>query len=139
MFSFMPKANPGSRVMKSLIIGVLACALTACAGVELKSERQVARERVAAFLAANPRTDSALVDAMRRFQIRKGMTPQQVTAVWGAPYQILKWRNGTVTHWQFSCAWPAYCFPPDMRGGLVEPQRAEAFFEKGQLVRWWSP
>ena len=123
---------------KAVCIAVMCGAIAACAGFELKSERQVARERVAAYLATNPGTDSDIADAMRMFQLRKGMTPEQVAAVWGAPYQTHKWRNGKVTHWEFFCSWPAYCIPPDTRGGLVEPERSEAFFEEGRLVKWWS-
>lgn len=120
-------------------IAVLGFAVTACAGLDLQTDRQVSRGRLAAYLAANPDTDSAIAATMRRYRLRKGMTMPQVAAVWGAPVEVWKWRNDTVTQWLFACAWPAHCFPPDTRGGPAEPQRAEAYFEKGRLVRWWSP
>lgn len=137
--SLVRNANPARRVLTSLIIGILGVSLTACAGLGLKTERQVSRERLATYLAANPDIDRATAAAMRDFKVRRGMTPQQVTAVWGKPHEIRKLRNGRVTHWLFPCGWPAHCFPGDTRGGKVEPQYTEAYFEKGRLVRWWSP
>lgn len=127
------------RVAQILAAAVLAGAVTACAGLNLNTERQVARDRLAAYLVAHPDTDSATAQAMRKFTVRKGMSPDQVTAVWGAPHEVRTLRNGKVTHWLFPCGWPAHCFPGDTRGGITDPQYTEAYFEKGRLVRWWSP
>lgn len=126
-------------VSRPLAVSLIVALLSACAGLELKTERQVARERVAAYLAAHPDTDRATADAIRQFRVREGMTLPQVQAVWGAPHEVRKWRNGKITHWQFPCRWPAHCYPGDTRGGIVEPQYTEAYFENGRLVRWWSP
>jgi len=132
-------SSASMAIVRSLIVGILAVALTACAGLDLKFERQVSRERVATYLAAHPDTDRAAAEAMRQYRVREGMTPQEVAAVWGTPHEVRKWRNGKVTHWLFPCGWPAHCYPLDMRGGMTEPQYTEAYFEKGRLVRWWSP
>lgn len=133
------RANPCRRVLRALVIGTLGFGITACAGLDLKTDRQVSRERLATYLAANPATDNATAKAMRKFTVRAGMTPQQVTAVWGKPHEVRLLRNGKVTYWLFPCGWPAHCFPGDTRGLSVEPQYTEAYFEKGRLVRWWSP
>jgi len=130
------RSHAASRLLlAALMVGVLA----GCAGLDLKSDRQVSRERLTAYLVAHPETDRTVAAAMRKFTVRQGMTPEQVTAVWGAPHEIRKWRNGKVTQWLFPCGWPAHCFPGDTRSGIVEPQYTEAYFEKGRLVRWWSP
>ncbi|MFT5487130.1 MAG: hypothetical protein ACI9JL_002342 [Paracoccaceae bacterium] len=119
----------------------MTCCLiaTACAGEGLVSDRQVARERVNAYLAAHSATDNETVTAMRRFELRAGMSKQEVAATWGRPVEIQKWRSGTVDLWYFGCDWPTRCEAPDRRGILDDPIRADAFFRKGRLYQWSSP
>ena len=67
----------GAAGKMSLVI-LLGLFLSACAGSDLKTDRQVATHRVNAYLAANPATAKETADAMRRYELRKGMTMQQV-------------------------------------------------------------
>lgn len=100
------KISPLRRVIPALLVCLVT---TACAGLELKSDRQVARERVEAYLAAHPATEKETVTAMRRFELRSGMSKQEVAAVWGKPVRIQEWRDGTFDQWSFGCAWPNRC------------------------------
>ena len=77
--------------------------------------------------------------AMRRFELRAGMSKQEVAATWGRPVEIQKWRSGTVDLWYFGCAWPNRCEAPDRGGILEDPIRADAFFRNDRLYRWSSP
>ncbi len=119
---------------------MVCCLLVAaCSGQALVSDRQVARDRVDAYLAANPATDRNTATAMRRFELRTGMTKQEVVAVWGRPVEMQKWRSGTVDQWFFACAWPNRCEAPDRDAFLMGPIRPEAFFRNDRLYQWSSP
>lgn len=76
---------------------------------------------------------------MRRFELREGMSKQEVVAVWGKQTEIQKWRNRTVDQWFFACAWPNRCEVLDRGGILMDPIRPEAFFKDGRLTKWSSP
>ena len=66
---------------KMSVVVLLGLVLSACAGTDMRTDRQVASDRVNAYLAANPETSKDVADAMRRFDLRKGMTPAEVVAV----------------------------------------------------------
>ncbi len=59
----------GAAGKMSLVI-LLGLFLSACAGGDPKTDRQVASDRVNAYLAANPATAKETADAMRRHELR---------------------------------------------------------------------
>lgn len=125
------------RISFALAICLFAAA---CAGLDLKTDRQIARDRLEAYLVAHPATDKDTATAMRRFELRTGMTKQEVIATWGRPVELQKWRSGTVDLWYFGCAWPNRCEFTDRRRGILEdPIRPEAYFKKDRLTQWSSP
>ena len=131
------KRRTGATAMMPLVM-FLGFFVAACAGGDMRTDRQVASDRVNAYLAANPATAKETADAMRRYDLRKGMTMQQVVAVWGAPRRKLKWRGGTEDQWYFECnQWPNHCvFRGGRRGRSTEPIYPEAIFTNGRLTRW---
>lgn len=130
------RISPLRRVIPTLLVCLVT---TACAGLDLKSDRQVARDRVEAYLAAHPATEKDTVTAMRRFELRSGMSKQEVAAVWGKPVRIQEWRDGTFDQWSFGCAWPNRCEWPERRLITDEPIRPEAYFRNERLAQWSSP
>ena len=107
--------------------------VSACAGGDMESDHQVARDRVNAYLAANPATTKQIAETMRRYQLRKGMTPRQVVAVWGAPRKKKSWRGGEVLQWYFECdQWPNTCSSMGRRRGRSADEiYPQAFFTNG--------
>ena len=130
----------GAAGKMSLVI-LLGLFLSACAGGDMRTDRQVASDRVNAYLAANPATAEETADAMRRYELRKDMTMQQVVAVWGAPRRKLKWRGGTEDHWYFEChTWPNTCLGSGRRKGRSDDDiYAQAYFTNGRLTGWKDP
>lgn len=128
--------SPLRRVIPALLVCLVT---TACAGLALKTDRQVARDRVEAYLAAHPATETETVIAMRRFELRSGMSKQEVAAVWGKPVRIQEWRDGTYDQWSFGCTWPNRCEWPVRRLITDEPIRPEAYFRNDRLAQWSSP
>ncbi len=119
------------------IIGVLAV-VSISGAVHAQSGRQVARERVNAYLTANPQLDKETANAVRQLELRKGMTMRQVEAVWGRPVLVKKFRSGAVEQWFFGCDWPHACISMGRRRGRSEEEiyQSQALFENGQLVEW---
>ena len=130
----------GAAGKMSFVI-LLGLFLSSCAGTDMRTDRQVAADRVNAYLAANSATAKKTADAMRRYELRKGMTKQQVVAVWGAPKRKLKWRGGTEDQWYFDChQWPNHCvFRGGRKGKSSDPISPEALFSNGRLSRWKKP
>lgn len=118
---------------------ILCLFVAACIGQPLVSDRQVARDRVEAYLAAHPETGKETARSMRRFELHTGMTRQEVAATWGRPVEIQKWRSGTVDLWFFGCAWPNRCETPDRPTIFGEIIRPEAYFRDDRLTQWSSP
>ena len=126
--------------LRAISFTVFLCLFAvACAGSGLVSDRQVARDRVNAYLAAHPETETETIIAMRRFELRAGMSKREVAATWGKPFEIQKWRSGTVDVWYFGCGWPNRCEAPDRPTILGEVIRPQAYFRKGRLTQWSSP
>ncbi len=118
--------------------------VAACAGGDMRTDRQVASDRVNAYLAANPATAKQTADAMRRFKLLKGMTTQQVVAVWGAPKRKQAWRGGEKVQWFFECNhWPHSCTSMGRSGrgtGRSDDEiYPQAFFTNGRLYDWKKP
>ena len=134
----MPRGRLSDLRAISIIVFLNLFAV-ACVGQGLVSDRQIARDRVEVYLSAHPATDKETVMAMRRFELRAGMSKQEVAATWRRPVEIQKWRSGTVDLWYFGCAWPNRCEAPDRGGILEDPIRADAFFRNDRLYRWSSP
>ena len=130
----------GAAGKMSLVI-LLGLFLSACAGSDMKTDRQVATDRVNAYLAANPATTREIADVMRRYKLRKGMTPNLVVAVWGPPKRKVSWRDGTESQWYFTCGnWPHSC--PGMgrsKGRSEDDISPQAFFRDGRLYDWKTP
>ena len=120
---------------------LLGLFLSACAGVDMRTDRQVASDRVNAYLAANPGTAEATAAAMRRHVLKNGMTRQQVVAVWGPSRRKLKWRGGTEDQWYFECnTWPNTCRSLGRRKGRSDDDiYPQAFFKNGRLTGWKKP
>ena len=119
------------------IIGVLAV-VSISGAVHAQSGRQVARERVNAYLTANPQLDKETANAMQHHYLRKGMTMPQVEAAWGRPKLVKKFRSGAVVQWFFDCDWPHHCANLSSGTGRSDEEMyvSQALFENGRLVEW---
>ncbi len=120
------------------VLGAVLLLVGACAG-ELKSDRQLVRERVNGYIAAHPDLDPKVADAIRDLDLAEGMTPDQVTVVRGKPAIVEKSRSTEL--WYFSCEYPNVCgsFGGIGRGrGSPEEARlmSRAFFVNGKLDSW---
>ena len=77
---------------------------------------------------------------MRRYELREGMTTQQVVAVWGAPRRKVKWRGGEVSQWYFECRkWPNWCPSRGEDSPSDDEIYPHAFFSNGRLYDWKTP
>ncbi len=134
------KRRTGAAAKMSLAM-FLVFFVAACAGGDMRTDRQVASDRVNAYLAANPATAKETADAMSRYELRKGMTMQQVAAVWGAPRRKSKWRGGTEDQWYFECnTWPNTCLGSGRRKGRSDDDiYPQAYFTNGRLTGWKDP
>jgi len=56
---------------------VLCLFVAACTGQPLVPDRQVARDRVEAYIAAHPETGKETARSKRRFELHNGMTRQE--------------------------------------------------------------
>ena len=136
------KRRTGAAAMMPVVM-FLGFFVAACAGVDMRTDRQVASDRLNAYLAANPAIAKETAAAMSRYELRKGMTTQQVVAVWGAPIRKLKWRGGTEDQWYFECnQWPNSCRSTSRRRGRSRSEDdlyPEAIFTNRRLTRWKTP
>ena len=131
------RMGSAARVATAVLLGLL---VSACAGSGIKTDRDVARDRVEAYLAANPATDKRAAASMRRFHLRRGMTEAQVIAVWGTPRNKYKW--GREDQLFFECAyWPNVCGSSGRTGGGddEDSRYPQAFFSEGLLTDWTTP
>ena len=131
-------------VGKVSVVILFGLYLAACAGTDMRTDRQVASDRVNAYLAANPETSKDVAEAMRRFELRKGMTPAEVVAVWGEPTTKKTWRDGQDLVLAFPCdRWPNACQSSLRlrgRGERTDAQLSpEAIFTSGRLTKWRQP
>ena len=128
-----------SRFARGLlaIIGVFAV-VSISGAAHAQSDRQMARERVNAYLTANPQLDKETANALRHNYLLKGMTMRQVEAAWGRPKLVKKFRNGAVEQWFFGCDWPHHCETLGSIRGRSEDDiyLSQALFENGKLVEW---
>lgn len=111
--------------------------LAGCSG-EWRTDYQVAHERVAAYIQTHPELDPATKQAMQDFDLRDGMTMEQVVATWGRPAVVQRFRNGAMQYWYFGCDWPHFCTTPDERFDPPpdEIYRSQAMFVDGRVVSW---
>lgn len=129
---------------KMSVVILLCLYLAACAGTDMRTDREVASDRVNTYLAANPGTSKEVAEAMRRFDLRKGMTPAEVMAVWGEPKAKKTFRGGQDLVWVFPCdRWPNACQSSLRlrgRGERTDDQLSpEAIFTDGRLSKWRQP
>ena len=76
---------------------------------------------------------------MQRFDLRKGMTMEQVIATWGRPAVVQRYRNGAMQYWYFGCDWPHLCTTADeMFPTPDEIYNSQAMFIDGKVVSWRS-
>jgi len=129
---------------KMSVVVLLGLVLAACAGSDMRTDRQMASDRVNAYLGANPETSKEVAEAIRRFELRKGMTPAEVVAVWGEPTTKKTWRGGQDLVLVFPCdRWPNACQSSLRlrgRGERTDAQLSpEAIFTSGRLTKWRQP
>ena len=110
----------------------------ACAG-ELKSDRQLLRERADGYIAAHPDLDPKVADAIRDLDLAEGMTPEQVTVLRGKPAIVEK--SQLTELWYFRCEYPNVCAGfggRNRRRGRPEEARllSRAYFVNGRLDSW---
>ncbi len=109
--------------------------ISGCAG--LKTDRDIARERAEAYLAAHPKLASNTAQAIRSNLILDGMTMEQVIAAWGPPAVVQKFREGAVQYWFFGCDWPHFCDASGRRNSSPDQIfQSRALFENGVVVDW---
>ena len=122
-------------VTTALRLIAIVCLVSGCAG--LKTDRDIARERALAYLAAHPDLPAKTVEAIRSNSIHDGMTVGQVVGAWGRPAVVQKFRDGAVQYWFFGCDWPHFCDVPDLDfPGPDEIYQSRVLFEDGVVVHW---
>ncbi len=122
------------------VLGAVLLLVGACAG-DMKSDRQLARERANGYVAAHPALDPNVAAAIRELDLVEDMTPDQVTASWGKPAIVQKSLKGTSELWYFPCEYPHLCAGSSGRKrGVIEESRylSRAFFVNGRLKEWQS-
>jgi hypothetical protein len=118
-----------------------ATVLAACSGTGFKTDYQVAQERAAAFIAANPTLSADKKAAIRRATLVSGMAKREVIASWGRPVIVQKYRGGSQEYWLFGCHWPHICAGYDEDTDFPLPSeiyQSHAIFENGKLIKWQS-
>ena len=110
----------------------VACLLASCTG--LKTDRNIATERAQTYLIAHPNLASNTAEAIRANLILDDMTMEQVTAAWGKPAEIQKFRDGAVHYWFFGCDWPHFCSSASRH--YSQRFQSRALFENGVVVDW---
>ena len=124
-----------SRTHRFVMIAALAL-LAGCSG-QFRSDYDIAHERVAAYVKQHPGLDAETKDAMLRFELRNGMTMEEVIATWGRPAVVQRFREGQQQYWFFGCDWPHYCNVADqMFPTPDEVYQSRALFESGRVVAW---
>ena len=124
------------------ILSVTFVLVAACT-TDGKTDRQTARERANAYVAANPELDPKIAASIRELDLIKGMTPAHVTAAWGKPAIVQKSMNGTTQLWYFPCDYPHHCLSGGSGGRRRGSARSEedryqsrAFFVNSVLTEW---
>lgn len=126
----------GGKALSLSLAGIL---LAACAGADLRTDYQVARDRAATFLAANPALGTEKRNAIRNATLLAGMSKREVIAAWGRPVIVRRYRGGTQEYWLFGCYWPHICTDSDEDNNFPMPEdifNSHALFENGALVSW---
>ena len=133
------KPNPTMKVVKPSMtktrvhiaaIAIMA-ALTAC-----KTDLQALKEQAQAYVAAHPDPEQQTAGAIASNGIHEGMTMEQVTAAWGEPVEVQRFRGGAVQYWFFGCHWPHHCGGADIGMSPEERYQSRALFEGGKVVQW---
>lgn len=120
-------------------VPIVALSLLAGCSGHFRTDYDIAHERVAAYIAQHPGLDAETKDAMRRFELRDGMTMDEVIATWGRPAVVQRFRGGARQYWFFGCDWPHLCTTPDPDHWWPAPDeiyRSQAYFENGRVVSW---
>ena len=119
------------------ILAIAALALLAGCSLPVQTDYDIAHERVAAYIARHPDLDPETKAAMRRFELRNGMTMEQVIATWGRPVEVQRFRGGQQQYWFFGCEYPNFCSGPDNSYSSPEDiYQSRALFENGRVVSW---
>jgi len=124
------------RTLPILLVAAFSL-LAGCSG-QWRTDYQIAHERVAAYIQAHPDLDPATKEAMQGFDLRKGMTMEQVIATWGRPAVVQRFRDGAMQYWYFGCDWPHFCTSPDEQffPPPDEIYQSQAMFIDGKVVSW---
>lgn len=126
------------RQLIGTILSVTFVFVTGCAG-DVKTDRQLARERANGYVAAYSDLDANVAAAIRDLVLVEGMTPEQVTASWGKPVIVQKSINKTSEMWYFPCEYPHFCRSRSGRRksrGEEDQYQSRAFFVNGRLTEW---
>ena len=119
------------------IIAIAALALLAGCSLPIQTDYDIAHERVAAYIAQHPKLDPETRDAMRRFELRSGMTMEQVIATWGRPVEVQRYRGGKQQYWLFGCEYPHFCSSADDAYSMPEDiYQSRVLFDNGRVVSW---
>lgn len=113
MFASPTRVGPGRTAIAAIALFVAAVFSAACAGSGLTTDYDMAQQRIARYLSTHPDLDPATAAAIRRAEVRKGMTAEQVVAAWGPPIEVKRFRSGALQHWFFGCNWPHICNDAD--------------------------
>ena len=109
--------------------------LGACENIT--TDRTIAYDRVEAYLAKHPSTAPNVAAAMRRMDLLKGMTTEEVRATWGEPVNIPPSIRGVTHTWYFDCDYPHICRGAGGRRGRGTSDlrnTARAIFKDGRLI-----
>lgn len=119
------------------VVVIAALALLAGCSLPIQTDYAIAHERVAAYIAQHPKVDPKTRDAMRRFELRNGMTPEQVIATWGRPVEVQRYRGGKQQYWLFGCKYPHFCSSANDTYSMPEViSQSHVLFENGRVASW---
>ncbi len=118
----------------SIVAPAALAMLTACG--EVKTDYGIGKEKARAYVAAHPALAPKTADTIASNRIFKGMTMEQVTAAWGEPVEVQRFRAGAVQYWYFGCGWPHYCSGPDFGMAAEEQYQSRALFRDGKVIDW---
>jgi len=125
-----------ARISLTIAIRVVAAALLIAGCGGLMTDRDIARERAQAYLAAHPNLAPNTAEAIRANLILDGMMMEQVTAAWGPPAVVQGFSDGAVQYWFFGCDWPHFCVDVDRLNDDAYRYQSRALFENGLVVDW---
>ena len=117
-----------------IIAIALLMVLNACG--ELKTDYDIMEQKARAFVATHPELDPKIATAIVGNRIFRGMTMEQVTAAWGEPVIVERFRMGAEQYWYFGCHWPHHCSGVDIGMAPEDQYQSRALFRADKLIEW---